>query len=225
MATPGPQEQRLIEWIAAREAGMALSKPAEGETFRAYLERLDLFGHGFSYDEVVEKGNPRKQVPEKRSYWPDFALALAAANAFRERAMAEVPGLKGLRVNAAYRPNGGAENSAHKRARALDLDRIGGYKLTGGRNYFRCAVRFWCQYGKTLGMGCGLYTWAASTLVKGGIRFHIDVLHGCRSWQGVGAGFRRPFKIKDRAGRYAYYGLAVQLAQEMGLDVPSLSDL
>lgn len=193
-------------------AESALQRPVDLET---YLDWCGLLGHGFGYGELVRSYGHRHNRPP-RSMWQDFATVLAMANAFRERAIDEA-GVKGLTVAAAYRPTGGATHSAHKKARALDLDRIGG----DGAEYFRCAVRFWCEHGLQHRSGLGLYTWAS--FVKSGIRVHLDVNHGCRSWQGIRSSFGRPYKIKDADGRTHQLGLVPYLAQQMGLDVPSLS--
>lgn len=196
-----------------------------GETPELYLKRVGVLGHGFSYGEIVKplRFDLRRRFVDlgtgERAM--TMAMTLAAANVFRERAMVEA-GVKGLKIAAAYRPSGGANNSQHKFARALDLDRIGG----SGTEYFRCAVRFWCEFGVPLFMGLGLYTWGKTS--KGGIRVHLDTDYKCRSWQGVSVGlsaFAKPYRIADQRGIVHSFGLPVKLAVDMNLDVPSLEHL
>lgn len=204
-----PEERQLEDLLIN-----GVPSPKDGEKIGEYLERVDVLGKGFGLREIVKR-NPlslRFGTPPRRM-WPDLALAVAVASAFRQQAIATA-GVRGIRVAAAYRPFGGAKRSAHKKARALDLDRIGG----DAGEYFKCAVRFWCKWGRRLRGGLGLYTWGRTS--KGGIRVHMDVRHGCRSWQGIRRGFGRPYNIKGRS-----YGLPVFLAYRMGLDVPSLKDL
>lgn len=158
--------------------------PERGESLEEYLTRLDLLGHGFAYRELVNGGR-KHQMPPKR-YWPNLALTLRLAIEFRARAI-RAAGVRGLQVNAVYRPRGGASRSAHKYAKALDLDRIGG----SSTEYFRCAARFWAEYGEQLQVGLGLYTWGTKSI--GGLRVHIDTGHGLRTWQGIRTRFGRPW--------------------------------
>lgn len=209
----------------------------EGETLRDYLERLDVLDRGFSWGELVNPARANKQTPERWLRngtvhgWQNFGRIVALANVLRERALLEVPGLRHLTIAAAYRPRGGAANSAHKEAAALDIDAHKGADL---RAWYRCAVRLWCELARpvedpnkpgTLPIGLGLYTWAARPFgvpVRSGYRVHIDACAraGTRSWQGVRSKFLRPHRIGSSS-----YGLPVLLAHEMGLDVPSLRDL
>lgn len=193
--------------------------PRPGESFRAYLERLELLDHGFYFTELVDgSSNHRQPAP---MFWKNLARTLALANVFRERVRA-AGGAAGCNVAAAYRPSGGASNSAHKYGKALDLDAV---KPRNTAVYFAEAVRLWCEFGRRFDMGLGLYTW--SRWNKTGIRVHLDTGHGCRSWQGVSLGpkFARPYKILGSDGRVHQLGLPVYLANQMGLDVPSLSYL
>lgn len=215
----------------------------EGETLRDYLERLDVLERGFSWNELVNPTRAgRKDAPPKILRngtvlaWQNFARVVALANVLRERALLEVPGLRHVTVAAAYRPQGGAANSAHKEAAALDLDAHKGADL---REWYRCAVRLWCELALpdddatkpgTVPFGLGLYTWAGKAgpfAVRSGYRVHVDVgaRAGTRSWQGIRSGFGRPHRIKNRRGATGSYGLPVLLAVEQGLDVPSLRDL
>ena len=140
-----------------------------------------------------------------------MALTLSTAIAFRERAIREAD-VRGLKVAAAYRHSGGASRSLHKVAAALDLDRIGG----DAEAYFRCAARFWSEHGADLGMGLGLYTW--SSKATGGIRVHIDTEATCRTWQGVRAGFMRPWAVRGWSRKQP---LARKLLADMGLKDPT----
>ena len=224
--------------------------PLHGEAFRAYLERAGVMGLGFEYHEVVDNRQHDKRIPplstrRGRAYdrmgrrlgaWPRFAAGLALAGTLREKAIAEVPGITHVTCNAAYRPEGGASNSAHKEACGFDLN--ADHKLPSAvlREWYRCAVRLWCELAEpiehpgkagTLPFGLGLYTWAGKIAgvvpVRSGYRVHVDAfaVAGSRSWQGIGKGFGKPHKIKG----HGYYGLPVLLAVEQGLDVPSLRDL
>ncbi len=179
--------------------------PLPEESLPAFLSRLDLLGHGFEYRELVRWASRKHREPPRHA-WIHFALILRVAIEFRERAIREA-GVAGIKVAAAYRPLGGASRSAHKYAKALDLDRIGGDAAA----YFRCAARFWQEYGPRCGMGLGLYTWSTSSL--GGIRVHLDVGHfaGLRTWQGVRSRFLRPWKGRP---------LARKLLADMGLPDP-----
>ena len=181
-----------------------------GEIFRAYLERLELLGHGFHYTELVD-GTRRKGIPPVHQ-WQGFARTLALWNLFRERHAAPITPV------AAFRPSGGAANSQHKYGRAIDGD-------SRGPEYFETAVRVWCEFGKVLKVGLGLYTW--SRWNKSGIRVHLDTGYACRSWQGVSLGpsFQRPYKILGQDGKVHALGLPVKLAVDLGLDVPSLDYL
>ena len=222
------------------EHGVPASR--EDETLRDYLERVDVLDRGFTWAELVSPRAHNKQAPERwlrnRTIggWRNFARVIALANVLRERALLEVPGLRHLTIAAAYRPTGGAANSAHKEAAALDIDAHKGADL---KAWYRCAVKLWCELGQpdddpsrpgTVPFGLGLYTWAGKVgpfAVRSGYRVHIDVgaRAGTRSWQGVGRKFLRPHRLEDRSGRSSYYGLPVLLAVEQGLDVPSLRDL
>ncbi|MGH1344353.1 MAG: hypothetical protein ACRBN8_22530 [Nannocystales bacterium] len=177
--------------------------PEPGESLEQYLTRLDLLGHGFAYRELVNGGR-KHQMPPLR-HWPNLALTLRLAIEFRLRAIQEA-GVRGLKVAAAYRPRGGASRSAHKYAKALDLDRIGG----SSTEYFRCAARFWAEYGEQLQVGLGLYTWGTRSL--GGVRVHLDTGHGLRTWQGIRTRFGRPWNG---------HPLTRKLLADMGLRDPS----
>src|SRR5688572_7970194 len=208
----GHADVELNHWPRFEALG-AETEPNATETYEQYLVRLDLLGHGFAFSELYGgKLSIRKRMPP-RSLWHRMALTLACANDFRAWCR-KMGACDGLRVNATYRPLGGASASQHKVNSAIDLDRIGG----DGEDYFRCAVEFWCAVGKQTNMGLGLYTWGSK--VTGGIRVHMDTGWRVRSWQGVGSGFKRPWLVNGK-----YYGLPVYLAKQQGLDVPGLSDV
>jgi len=181
--------------------------PFSSENFQQYLQRLGLLDKGFAYRELVSR-NPlsrRKRVPPKEM-WPDFSLMLAAAIEFRKFAMRKAK-VRGLRVAAAYRPLGGASRSAHKHGRALDLDRIGG----NAESYYVAAVSFWAKNALVLQGGLGLYPGRPDH--RGGLRVHMDVEHGIRSWQHTQGKSMRPWVVGGRRVSLAY-----KLADELGLD-------
>lgn len=135
---------------------------------------------GFVYSELVRNDARHMMPPEK--WWPRMVRPLELANLLRERMLER--GLKhGIRLQAAYRPMGGAPNSAHKHNRALDLDITpGDYALKDA--FYEEAVRLWCELGHDESIGLGLYCARGN---QAGIRVHIDVGHASRSrtWQNV----------------------------------------
>lgn len=88
--------------------------------YRELLEREQLIGRGFAYDEIVKptRGYQRRAMPPDRLH-RNIIPALRLAHDLRER-MIKV-GASGLAVVAVYRPEGGAARSAHKWNRAIDL--------------------------------------------------------------------------------------------------------
>lgn len=187
-----------------RAINSGVESPEKDEGLETYLNRLGLLGYGFSYRELVS-WNPlsRRHRKPPRHMWPNLALTLVLANEFRARAIEEA-GVKGLRVAAAYRPRGGAARSAHKVAKALDLDRIGGDPVA----YYECASRMWSDLGPQLDMGLGLYT---APRLRGGVRVHIDTNHGLRTWQITGGRQVKPWDGKP---------LSRKLIADMGLPDP-----
>lgn len=134
---------------------------------------------GFSIGELVRIGSPRLVLPPER-YWGRIVDTLILANELRARMKAL--GAKGLRVNAAFRPDGGAPNSQHKHNRALDLDLLQGDDGLADEYYVQ-ATKLWCERGAELDVGLGLYC-ARGRL--SGIRVHIDTHYRCRTWQHAG---------------------------------------
>lgn len=224
-------------------------QPLPGEPYREYLERAGVMNLGYEYGEIVNPHQHDKQPPpvhtrrgrsswrgKPLNAWSRSAATIALAATFREKVLAEVPGIGGhVPTNAFYRPSGGATNSAHREACAIDLTVSSKIAASTRKDFFRCAVRLWCELATpvdapdkpgTLPMGLGLYTSRGHIMgfaVRSGVRVHLDAfaVAGSRSWQGIGAGFGRPHKIPG----HGYYGLPVLLAYEQGLDVPSLRDL
>lgn len=134
---------------------------------------------GFAFHEIVRFGSRTKGIPP-HSMWRSMIRPLQFANELRA-VMVEKHGAKGLRVNAAYRPNGGAARSMHKRNRALDLDLLpGDYGLT--HVYYDEAVTLWCKYGHDEALGLGIY---CPKDACNGIRIHIDAggYAKSRHWQ------------------------------------------
>jgi hypothetical protein len=170
-------------------------------TIAAYAEVLaPQLGHGFVIGELVKPGQRRFTLPP-RSYWARMLRPLQLANELRA-VMVKDHGARGLRVNAAFRPTGGAANSQHKWNRALDLD-----LLTSDRHltkaYYEEAVRMWCEYGHNEPIGLGLYCRGD---VCAGIRVHIDAGGYMRSrhWQhGLHAGKADQLIIAERLGLHA----------------------
>ncbi len=183
--------------------------PDPGETYRCYLDRCGILDHGFAYDELVN-GSRRHEEPAI-GMWVNFPLTLAVALELRRQALM-CGAAKGVRVAAAYRPAGGSRKSRHKSNRALDLDRIGG----DGVAWYELAVRMWCALGPELGLGLGLY---APPKARGGMRIHVDTGTTCRSWQGIGTTFGRPWRVGG-----SKVGLAMSVADELGLRIPTEQD-
>lgn len=155
---------------------------------------------GFSIDEIVN-GSRTKILPPKH-LWPYMRRTLQIANILRD-VMKTKHGAHGLRVNAAYRPEGGARNSMHKSNRALDLDLLpGDYELT--RVYYEEAVRLWCDLGRYEAIGLGLYCPGDACQ---GLRVHLDTGYYPRSrhWQ---------------HGSHAGKADQIIIAKRLGLDLP-----
>ena len=165
------------------------------DRYRALLSRADLLGHGFAVGELVKPADRRHVLPPNE-HVARMIPSLRLANELRAR-MVKDHGIRGLRVNAAYRPKGGAGRSAHKVNAALDLDLLpGDYGKI--QAYYETAVRLWCEEGVDLEMGLGLYCRAGG---RGGIRVHLDTGGRCRTWQISGRAYIRPalaLKICDR---------------------------
>ena len=191
----------------------------DGDTYETFLGSMGLFEHGFSYHELVKPHHkdraekPRFAEPPK-GLWRRMAPTLVAANELRGWLVEGDDAPRGLRVAAAYRPRGGASNSQHKRNAALDLDLMpGDYHHT--HRLYETAVRFWCEFGRELKMGLGLYP--AGIRRADGIRIHIDTGYRCRSWQITGGRSRRPY-LMDSGSKV---GLPVFLAYDLGLVPPT----
>lgn len=136
---------------------------------------------GFSFREIVN-GNRAHRMPP-RSMWSRMIRLLQLANALRQEMISR--GAKGLLVNAAYRPDGGAATSQHKYNRALDLDLFpSDYGLAG--RFAKEAVRMFCLNAPYESLGLGLYGRLKSCAT---IRVHLDVgkhAEQDRGWQIVG---------------------------------------
>lgn len=176
----------------------------------AYKELLAKHGAGvFSPSELVvfsgeaqrRKALPPPHLRENILRALDLAVALRAAMLPR--------GASGLLVRAAYRPHGGAPNSAHKRNRALDLDLLVADVRRVGDDlrlaFAEEATRLWCARGIADAMGLGLYGARGSERTW---RVHVDTA-GCRTWQHAGS-------AKVRSAAWA-------IADRLGLDAPTRS--
>lgn len=149
-------------------------------------------GPHFSFGEICRRTSPRHRVPP-------FALArniiptLEAANELRIRLAyrCDLEGwpFHGLRVNAAYRPQGGSPNSQHKKNRALDLDlafvdwdpATVRHSKAIRTAWYEVAVAFWEELEiAALGLYC-------SRGMQHGVRVHIDCRPGRATWQHAGS--------------------------------------
>jgi hypothetical protein len=186
-------------------------QPREDEDYETYLDRCGVLGDGFRFGEIVRPRSWRKHRMPPMDLWARMGPTLGAANILRRMVAAELPSdFQGLRVAAAYRPWGGARRSQHKSNAALDLDLMPD-NYDQAVNYYRVAVRMWCQYGTEMKMGLGLYTAG-----RGGIRVHIDTGYRARTWQ-----ISRGKSIRPHHVMGAQRPLAYALANQMGLTVPS----
>jgi hypothetical protein len=133
---------------------------------------------GFAFREIVNDTPTHEMPPSK--YFVRMIRLLQIANELRERML--MRGARGLRVNAAYRPKGGALFSAHKSNRALDLDLLpGDYEL--GTGLVLEAVTMLCTWGHSENFRLGVYGRPGSCA---SIRVHIDTSTGARGWQHYG---------------------------------------
>lgn len=157
---------------------------------------LDHGAPGFSPSELVQfngAAQVRKAMPPRR-LWANIGGALDIANILRTAMISR--GATCLIVRAAYRANGGAKNSAHKYNAALDLDLHAGdvkrvLAATGEDlrlAFAEEATRLWCNLGRPLEMGLGLYGPAGRDWTW---RVHVDT-RGCRTWQHAGSRIVRP---------------------------------
>ncbi len=177
----------------------------------AYGEALaDFLAPGFALHELVRNGSPRLALPPEK-FWHRMAPTLLLANELRRRMKEH--GAKGLRVNAAYRPNGGAPSSQHKANRALDLDLIPG-DYDKARVYYEEAVKLWCEAGCEQEVGLGLY---CPRDVQAGIRVHLDTGFRTRTWQhGANSGVADAKLIAKRLG----LTLPGELCEDEGSEMP-----
>lgn len=179
--------------------------------YEAYLAGFGLLGKGFVFREAVRSGSPRHVLPPVR-LWHRFVASFALANELRARMVAE--GARGLRVNAAYRPQGGEADSQHRYNAALDLDLLPG-DAGGpmGKVFARVAAQLWREH-EDLEVGLGTYAPDGALWSN---RVHIDTGYRFRCWQGTG----RDPKTK----RYTWAGrpAALILAPPEGSDLDDLS--
>lgn len=152
-------------------------------------------GKGFEFGELVKPGNRRLEVPPTERLMRRMLATLELANELRARMVAI--GCKGLRINAAYRPKGGAALSQHKYNRALDLDLLQP-DYDKKAVYYEEAVKLWVEAAKHAYIGLGFYCPGDACA---GIRVHIDVggYGHSRTWQhGAHAGKADALIICDR---------------------------
>lgn len=136
-------------------------------------------GRGFTIGEIVIPGSRTHREPPAYMR-PRMLPVLACANDLRARMVAA--GCRGLRVQAAYRPVGGARYSQHKTNRALDLDLLHDDDAQIMREaYYRTAVQAWVDWcASGLAVGLGFY---CPQDFRAGRRVHIDVGYRTRTWQ------------------------------------------
>jgi hypothetical protein len=156
---------------------------------------------GFVYSELVKRTARHMLPPEK--WWPRMVRPLELANLLRERMLAR--GAKGLRIQAAYRPAGGAALSQHKFNRALDLDLLPG-DYGHARAFAEEATKLYCELGGQEEIGIGLYGRPKSEAT---IRVHVDCGARTRQWHYYG-------KLKLTGERTDL----VRIAKRLGLAVP-----
>lgn len=161
--------------------------PRDGEDYFAYLDAHQLIGQGFALGELVQLGSPRRAEPP-RKLWRRMVPTLALAIELRARMVAA--GARGLEVHAAYRPEGGADDSQHKYNAALDLDLLPGDDRLRW-TYVEVAAKLWREH-RHLATGIGTYARAGSMMTR---RVHIDtgyrgnrLMTGFRCWQGLPGG-------------------------------------
>ena len=161
-----------------------------------YLAILEQHGRpGFAPGEIVQvtgAAQTRKALPP-RHLWGRIVPTLVIANELRKRMVAH--GATGLLVRAAYRPRGGAANSAHKTNAALDLDlKVSDVKRFHDLGfdlrliYAEEAVRLWLERGTEYRIGLGLYGPAGRDWTW---RVHLDTTRR-RTWQHAGSRVVRP---------------------------------
>jgi hypothetical protein len=105
---------------------------------------------------------------------------LQLANLLRQRMLER--GARGLRIQAAFRPEGGAALSQHKFNRALDLDLLPG-DYDHARAFAEEATKLYCELGGSEEIGIGLYGRPKSEAT---IRVHLDCGARTRQWHYYG---------------------------------------
>jgi hypothetical protein len=136
-------------------------------------------GPGFVYSELVKRGSPRHVLPPEK-WWPRMVRPLQLANLLRQRMLER--GARGLRIQAAFRPEGGAALSQHKFNRALDLDLLPG-DYDHARAFAEEATKLYCELGGSEEIGIGLYGRPKSEAT---IRVHLDCGARTRQWHYYG---------------------------------------
>lgn len=167
-------------------------------------------GPAFSFREICAPPSTRLALPPvemQRNIIPTLELANELRLRMAYRCDREGWAFRGLRVNAAYRPHGGAPSSQHKKNRALDLDLMFRdwdpatvkHSTEIRRAYYEVGVALWYENGKSGGFG--LYCSRGKDL---GVRIHIDCRSGSATWQmqGVATAIHPPctYRIAERLG-------------------------
>jgi len=168
--------------LSKSDAALLESPPAPlpHDTHESYLTRLGLLSRGFKFVELVKARGSSRHLPVPRALWPNTIAPLVLAGELRARLVSQF-GAKGLRVFAFYRPQGGAGDSLHKTASAIDLDLLrSDYRLAGV--FVRVAAELWREL-EALPVGVGTYAPAGVLRTR---RVHLDFGLRHRCWQGTG---------------------------------------
>lgn len=161
------------------------------DEYRAIIEPY--CGPSFSFREICKPPSRRHALPSEklaRNIIPTLELANEARIRMAYRCDREGWPFHGLRVNAAYRPFGGASDSQHKHNGALDLDAMlvdwdpatVDHSVDFRRAWYEVLVGLWHENRKE--MRLGLY---CSRGRDYGVRGHIDCGRNVtRTWQIAG---------------------------------------
>lgn len=162
------------------------------ENYRAILEP-HLKGTHFFFGEICKPPSSRHAVPPlqlQRNILPTIEAAIELRQRMLYRCDREGWPFHGLRVNAAFRPNGGAPGSQHKKNRALDLDLMFrdwdpatvAHSVQIRRAWYEISTALWYEGGRHGGLGH--YCPHGKDY---GVRVHWDCRSGSSTWQIVGA--------------------------------------
>lgn len=188
-----PGERRRAEAARSQGPAFGVSGLRNAHCMSQYKNQLQryteflgqLLGRGFSASEIVKRWNRRFALPPE-ALWPRMKPTLVVANELRAEWVRR--GGRGLRVAAAYRPQGGARSSQHKQNAALDLDLLRD-DYDHMSEWYDLVIEYWREHAAVTRLGLGLYCAPGAT---GGIRAHIDTGYQVRTWQHSGGKSVRP---------------------------------